>query len=66
LVCGQGTVRFRNAEIRLGDRRFGTHLIERLGGDPVLVEQYFLTLHRDVLKRYVRLLVIRLAARGLQ
>jgi hypothetical protein len=32
----------------------------------VLVEQYFLTLQRDVLKRDVRLLVVHLAARGLQ
>ena len=32
----------------------------------MLVEQYFLTLQRDVLKRDVRLLVVHLATRGLQ
>jgi hypothetical protein len=66
LVRGQGAVRFRNAEIRLDDRRFGANLIEHLGEDPVLVEQCFLTLQRDLRERYVRALMVRLAPRGLQ
>ena len=66
LVGGQGAVRFRNAEIRLGDRRIGTRLIEPLGGNPVIIEECFLAFQRDVLKRHIRPVVVHLAARSLQ
>ena len=39
LVGGEGTVRFRNAEIRLGDLRVGTHLIEHpVADEPVSLD----------------------------
>jgi hypothetical protein len=49
LVSGQGAVRFRDVEIRLGDRCVGARLIDHLGGDPVIDEERFLALQRDIL-----------------
>jgi len=49
LVSGQGAVRFRDADIGLGDRRIGARLIDHLGGDPLILEERFLALQRDIL-----------------
>ena len=65
-MSGQGAVRFRDVEIRLGDRCIGARLIDHLSGDPVIDEERFLALQRDVLKRSVRPVVVHLATRSLQ
>src|SRR5229473_954161 len=67
LVGREGTVRFRNAEIRLGDLRVGAHLIERPVADEVSSRTQLLpALQQGVLKRYVRLVAVQLAARALE
>src|SRR4051812_5997900 len=61
------TVRFRNAEIRLGHVRGGAHLIERPVADEVSRRAQLLAApQQGVLKRNVRLVVVQLAARALQ
>ena|SRR5215472_14306332 len=45
----QGAVRFCNADIGLGDRRIGAILINHLGGDPLILEEHFVPLQRDIL-----------------
>ena len=49
LLSGRGAVCFRNADIGPGDRRIGAVLIDHLGGDPLILEEHFVPLQRDIL-----------------
>src|SRR5229473_1115024 len=61
----EGAVRFRNAEIRLGDLRVGAHLIEHPVAYPMSLGQLLPALQQGILKRYVRVVVVQSAARAL-
>ena len=67
LVGREVAVRFRNAEISLGDISIGVHLIEGSVADELpSFAQLFPIFRQGVLKRYVRLVVIQLPARAHQ